>query len=588
MNIISKEKSTWNAAGNFGCKMGLRLVSRLLSLVVIAFALVGCDFNGPWSYYPETREIYQGVYTYAYIVEGENPVACFSKMYDLEEASAENFAFYDSAYVIVEDLTNNDYATLRPSENDPNCFEVEGPLKISIASPTVVYKKSESEKDETTDNADSTKLVKPNRYANLLGVAGHEYKLNAFFKWDSSGNVVESNYSGVTRIPEKFGVKGFMVPLQDGGTRWVDYKGENERIEADFLTYPRDMDVYKISLEYESQMGGVVLTMSYDMNDNSESMETTINMMLDDFTNTDSLGYTGVAMHDPLERITNLGFESNVSLAGMNNLDTILVSNMTFPLGDFTLHFYATDKAYETYLNYVLAAIGDPRVIPESNIENGMGVFSGMTRVDVHMHLNGEGVPMGHIAFVECNQEREGYPDGWSSKSCRLYQDFYCAGLTNLDEDDDLYNLDDKIWSAYNYGYRDSKTCYPSNVKAAMMREERSWAVLLPDSISKEDKSEAYADGLKRYCVASNFESNSIADCSSMKELCLESLEKNSCNDYFWQWCSDRNWNVERYPQCSTALVSRYVIEEQQSPILEKFVDKWCKENKKSPLCKRK
>ncbi len=78
---------------------------------------------------------------------------------------------------------------------------------------------------------------------------------------------------------------------------------------------------------------------------------------------------------------------------------------------------------------------------------------------------------------------------------------------------------------------RSSKTCYASGVKAAMMLDTTKWSLFLPDTISDEDKSNAYGDGLKRYCVASGFESNHIADCSELKKECLEDAEKNGCKE---------------------------------------------------------
>lgn len=68
---------------------------------LLSTILAACDFQGPWTYYPEETEVYCGIYTFGYIVADESPYVCFSKVYELDETSAENFAFYDSASVTV-------------------------------------------------------------------------------------------------------------------------------------------------------------------------------------------------------------------------------------------------------------------------------------------------------------------------------------------------------------------------------------------------------------------------------------------------------------------------------------------------------
>ena len=108
------------------------------------------------------------------------------------------------------------------------------------------------------------------------------------------------------------------------------------------------------------------------------------------------------------------------------------------------------------------------------------------------------------------------------------------------------------------------------------MLDTTKWSIFLPDTINEKDKNNAYGDGLKRYCVASNFESNHIADCTEMYEQCIESPEKNNCKEYLWMWCADRDWDTREYPQCNSALVSRYYIEKPKSNILKREVETIC------------
>ena len=95
------------------------------------FMLVACDFHGPWEYYPEKRDVYTGIYTYGYIPSERPAYVCFSKVYELDETAAENFAFYDSAYVTVkgnfairvdDEERVDTTVVLSPLYAKPNCF----------------------------------------------------------------------------------------------------------------------------------------------------------------------------------------------------------------------------------------------------------------------------------------------------------------------------------------------------------------------------------------------------------------------------------------------------------------------------------
>ena len=61
-----------------------------------------------------------------------------------------------------------------------------------------------------------------------------------------------------------------------------------------------------------------------------------------------------------------------------------------------------------------------------------------------------------------------------------------------------------------------------------------------------------------------------------MYEQCIESPEKNNCKEYLWMWCADRDWDTREYPQCNSALVSRYYIEKPKSNILKREVETIC------------
>lgn len=529
----------------------------------VVVALLGCDFHGPWEYYPEEREVYTGIYTYGYIVSGESPYICFSKVYELDEASSRNFAFYDSARVTVkgnfgyramghytDDGMKDSNATLVlwGSDENPNCFEAS-----SLFS----------------------------------GIVGEKYEMEAYFEWDSAGHAAKSTYKAVATIPNAVKVKGLNVPQPDGSYEWFENDGK-KTIHIKFLEYPNDMEFIKCAMDYDKSVRGVISIIDYDM-ENSESQATTLNNMFKGFTEEDSMGYRGIALHDPLERQQNLGFTTNARVGNYNALDTLYLMNMMLPLGNARVEFYATDDAYNDYERKVKESVSDSRILPESNIENGMGVFSGMAKSVFDFYVDGSGVSLEHIAWRNCENTEGDNSDSWDSRGCRLYQDVVCSGLNAYDvslEGGDLKSLNSDAYTYYREEkYVVSKACYASNVKAAMMLDTTKWSVFLPDDISAEDKNNAYADGLKRYCVASNFENNKIADCYDMYQLCMVNHEKNGCKEYLWNWCADRGWNMG-YEQCQSALVSRYYLEEQKSSVLEREVNKICEQLSESiPVC---
>lgn len=533
-------------------------------LLVFTLLFCACDFHGPWDYYPEEREVYTGIYTYGYILgDGETRV-CFSKVYELDETASKDFAFYDSAHVTVQGKFRNESGS-----------EIDTVIEIGSEEPEM-----------------PNCFSRPQAVGVYNGIVGETYTMEAFFKWDSAGHTVKSTYSAQATIPAPVKVKGLSVPKQDGSFEQVDYS-EGDTIHVEFLEFPLDMETVKCALDYEKSIKGVISILQYGMG-NTEAQNTTINMMLAGLTEEDSTGYRGVAMHDPLEREMNLGYTTKQNIGGYNALDTLFLPNLMMPLGPVTVVFYSTDESYIDYESKVKGSVSDSRVLPESNIENGMGVFSGMSKSTFPFYVEGDGgVSMEHIAFRNCDETSGDNSDSWDSRGCRLYQDVYCSGMTPVEMDAHGYDLMEANMNAHYYYehevYRSEKTCYPSLVKAAMMNKKEKWSVYLPDTISDEDKSAAYADGLKRYCVARDFENNSIADCSKLREECLESPEKNGCKEYLWNWCADRSW-PNRYRiddnTCNIALISRYYLEGQNSPILKREVESLCNYYK-YPICKK-
>lgn len=538
MSIISnryEERGRASGALRQGISRLFRLVVNFLLPTVYFLLFTACDFQGPWSYYPEETEVYQGIYTYGYIVAEKSPYVCFSKVYKLTESAAENFAFYDSAYVTVSGKSaNGKTETLMENLNNsgkPNCFV----------------------------SADS----------DYTGIPGESYTLNAVFKWDSAGHQVKSEFKAVAKIPTMIHAKGVVPPSMMGKPEFIANDYENHSFKH--LDFPFDVLSYKIPLDYDESVYGVLTTMGYDNENGGESMKNTINGMMSNLLEPDSMGYTGISLISPNYKETSLGFTTRMSVAGLNTLDTFEFTGMTTPISKMVIRFYATDQAYSDYKNTVINALDDPRVVPKSNVENGMGVFSGMNKDSLLLEVTTDDyVPFDYIQKVSC-ADASYDPDSSSSKACRLLGESIC-----VDTLDGEYKVDQELG-----------ICYPFAVKFAMTLDTNKWSLFLPDTLSEKRKNAAYADGLKRYCVANNFKNNSLANCDDIYEDCQVAPEKNYCKKYLWQWCSDRDWDMEEHPQCGTGLVSRYVIEKMNSSILERVVEGWCEEHSDDKQCAR-
>ena len=221
--------------------------------------------------------------------------------------------------------------------------------------------------------------------------------------------------------------------------------------------------------------------------------------------------------------------------------------NASLPLGKMTIRFYATDQAYVDYINTIVNGNEDPRILPISNIKNGMGVFSGMIEEDFTWVVEGFYYKYPDIKFQLCRE------NDWDIAPCRLAIHSICA--------DSLYLPPE---------------CYAPGVQKAFENEEFSWSHFLPDTISLKEKNIAYDDGLKRYCISSNFTNNDLANCNDYRNRIQIEKNGNEEKELLWQWCADRHWDYETYSQCGTGLVSRYRLEKQKSKVLERVIRHWC------------
>lgn len=553
--------------------------ARAVLFLLLAFLFTACDFQGPWSYYPEETEVYQGIYTFGYIVADESPYVCFSKVYGLTESSAENFAFYDSVYVTVSGLFGGAVASeigeensnsgdslivLKAMDGKPNCF---------------VYDRRCYWRGDRIFCSREAKV----------GIPGESYTLKALFKWDSAGHKVTTEMKAVAKIPTKIHAKGVIPPSVKNDADFVE--NNYKRLSFEFLGFPNDVLTYKIPMEYDETVRGIQMTMEYDRANGGESMNTTMMNMLSAFTEPDSMGYAYFSTKRPEEKTASMGFTTRMMFAGRNTLDTMEYPGMTMPIGKSVIRFYATDQAYSDYRNTVLDAIEDPRVVPKSNVENGMGVFAGMLKDSLLMEVTTDDfVPFEYMGRENCFREGGmGEHEPFETKWCRLNKKELCMvdyGWSNLH----LSNIHPRCVAAYVarlIWYEPEIELWQEEIDRLAKRDNDWWGEASKREKVVKNKDEINDEALLTYCMEYNFENNSVASCDALRKECLEFLEKTDCKDSLWQWCSDRDWNIVEYAQCGTALVSRYYLEEMESPILKRVVDLWCEEHPEDRQCKR-
>ena len=528
-----------------------RKTLRALLAAALLALLPGCDAQGPWEYYPEEVHVYRGVYTYGYVVKDERPVVCLSKLYALDEAAAESFAFYDSAKVTVSGRfggAGEKALALAPEAKRPNCF---------------------------TSDEDAT------------GLAGEEYALEVELLWDSAGHRVRSRYSAKGKVPERFSVKSVTIPLHGGGKEVRE--NDHSEIPMKVLEFPEDFSVMTAYADFSPDVGGTVIAIRYDSENGGEPTNTTIYNMLKGFLpDRDSLGYSSqISTYSPEETAVELTYQQNSIVAGVSSLDTIMATASMVAVGHNVFLFYATDWNYLDYNETLLRSFDDPRVQPITNVEGGNGVFAGMTRDSLLVEGQADNyVPYSHMRERDCEDDKS------DTKFCRLAMESLCVDTLQ-------YNTGSTYLARSSYAeqHYDGRVdflinCYPSLVTAAL-RFGYNGDELLPDTNGLWDDHKevqrkldsARAKGLRAFCFETDFVSKNKADCSVPEEECRISRERTKCKEEFWQWCADRDWNILDLPQCGSALASRVRLEGLESAVLDRVVEQWCAEHRTDRQC---
>jgi hypothetical protein len=290
--------------------------------------LLSCQ--GPWDYYPENPENYQGIWVNAYIISGR-PVqnVCFDKMHALDEVRVPGFAFYESAEVRVKGVfcgADTSFPLFRSYDN-PNCFI--GP-------------------------------------ENLTAEAGQNYELDVSITWDSAGKKVSSNFHAETYIPKKFKIlKAYDLlgqPYSSGDTIL-------------FLPPPMDMksNYFIPDPGYSDDIGGVRVTMI--LSENIYWGQSSIDEIIEQFTG--EIDTSDFALFGDRRSMYTA---RNQQVAGSKkDMDSIPIIGMRLPaIGTVKLLFYATTPDYIKYLDTYVNGSDDSRIKAVYNIRGGAGIFAGM------------------------------------------------------------------------------------------------------------------------------------------------------------------------------------------------------------------
>ncbi|MCL2100565.1 MAG: DUF4249 domain-containing protein [Fibromonadales bacterium] len=302
-------------------------MKRKLLLFLLLFSC-----QGPWSYYPENPETYQGIWVYAYIVSGR-PVknVCLDKLHSLKEVRMQGFAFYEEANIKISGSFNGKDTAffLEPDIADyahnPNCFV--GP------------------KD-------------------LIADIGKNYELDISITWDSAGRRTTSEFNASTYIPQKFKILRAYDLLKQ------QFKPGDTIV---YLPAPMDLQSNYFIPEYSDDIGSVLVTMAYGQD--VFWGENSIDKFIENFTERND-----TARKARFDNGRILISVENQQYSDMPKaIDSIPIMGINMPaIGEIKLLFYASTPDYFKFQNTFLQGGSDSRIKPIYNIEGGAGIFAGM------------------------------------------------------------------------------------------------------------------------------------------------------------------------------------------------------------------
>jgi hypothetical protein len=273
-------------------------------------------------------------------------------------------------------------------------------------------------------------------------------------------------------------------------------------------------------------------------------------------------------------------FNDHERISYVENIDSIPISNAVLPMGnDIRLIFYATGEEYGDYVKTDIYLRNDSRIKAKYNIKGGAGIFAGMLADTFAFNV---GIPSRGVAYdntyaryyycataeFDLLQLKMETKARWKTdKDCRLFLEEYCKiAHWSLSIPQDVACRPVMVANAFDEGY--------------------AWNYYLTSlsGISEIERLQARPEGERIWCIRNNFNSK-IPACAMEYQAAQGSEFRTLAMEALWTWCMDRDWQIYKYPQCGTAMVSWARLGNKKSNILEREVNKWCALNVNDPQC---
>jgi len=277
--------------------------------------------------------------------------------------------------------------------------------------------------------------------------------------------------------------------------------------------------------EYSNEdIGGALVSMIYE---NPKKLYWGENFMDEIAVQFNPIGDT--ALHAQFGDRQLLYTATNMQIANMNkDIDSIPVPGFMLPAyGNIMLLFYATTREYMDYQNTFLQNYGDSRVKPIYNIKGGAGIFAGML-----------------VDTFEVNMRTS-----WSDIKMYSYfdaQDAYCR----------------------TFEMGTNKNQYQTRRQCIEIWDQIIWCEI--ENGKPEDPNVICGYDDFYYLPWYRIPSDKLKQVLGMEDLIT--------------WCGYRDFPIERYPLCGSAMVHLF-NRGKKSVILEREVKKWCEEHKNDIEC---
>ena len=451
--------------------------------------LAGCILPGPWDYTPSDKPTFRGIWASVYAV-ADRPAdnVCFERQLSLDEGASDAFPFYDSASVGIAGVFSTGPSTLllNPLYDTPNCFS--GATGIHF-------------------------------------LRNQSYQLTARFVWDSSGTEVVSVLHATAHIPQSFRISDTVVApkLAQTGVVAAGPLDTNTNYQLSRFSYHRNDSVFYIggtsqmnnlSHYYHSvrsaDVNGVLVTQRYDTN--AGRPITSFDVILGLKPDTSQFYYPG-----DIRRL--ILYPSTISQSGYNVLDSMGVVNVWFWSGRNRLYFYGTEKSYTDYINTNVGVDQNPKIKPLTNVQGGMGFFSGMVvdSFDVFIKTDAQTQVYDYAATRAYTCRDKGW---FGSRDCAGWYHQFCK---------DNENRGDCHLDAV---YR----CLDPVVKAS----DTTGLCTAAQSYAATDTA-LNIEATRRFCIDNNYPTN-VAACASVKNECVTGSLANGCQLVLWKSCELDYW----------------------------------------------